>query len=140
MSIMPSVSLAHNTNTRYKHNSVGTSWSTMCQMTRKDPWKLVIISYWLTYEISTGICDMLLHISASFWLWKRTKKGDCFWLIQSLDTSNFLSGIVYENRYTVHHRVLSTNISRIECNVSKHWLTTTYTAGMMCMSKNLAQM
>jgi hypothetical protein len=112
----------------------------LCVMTRKDPWWLVIMSYWLAREISTGSCDVLLHISVSIWLWKRTKEGDCFWLIHGLDTSSFLSGITYENCYAVHHRVLSANIHRMECNVRKHWFTTTYTAVMMCVSNNLAQM
>lgn len=66
-----------------KHSTMGNSWSAMCQMTRKDPWWLAMMSYWLT-----GSCDVSLYISFSFWLWKRTKTGDCFWLIHGLDTSS----------------------------------------------------
>jgi hypothetical protein len=88
--------------------------------------------HWQLWHVVTHFC-LLLTL-------KKNKEGDCFWLIHGLDTSSFLSGIMYENHYAVHRRVLSTNVHRIECNVRKHWLTTNYTAVMMCMSNNLAQM
>lgn len=71
---------------------------------------------------------------------KEPKKDDCFYLIYSLDTSSFLSEMMYEYHYAVHHRVLSASVHRIEFSVRKHWLTATCIAVMTCVSNSLAQM